>query len=448
MSKEKMLELEQFTANSFMGIDKSSPIFIDFSQAKKNQNIIEFFGNQGTRKSSTLHGILYAMAGKLPFEKKKLLNSLDNELSEELIFTWEGERYKAVVKTERIELRKQVGDKWKPEDEPVAMIKKIFGSVGLSPFALREMDGNKQIEYMFNTFGKSEETSKKIKKTEADLKIKFNERTEVNRELKAVKNSLEIEPLFQDYEKSQKRFEKTINAEKEKAKYDELSTKKTAYEKYQHTLEATEGELKDKDEEIERLEKQLQAAKDLRQKLQESVDKGKKWVETNKGIIKEYETANAEWLNLSKTLADQEKWKDVLKKEKNFNTLQEQSVDLDASVEKLREDLLKLTSKCLPPVEGLTIKVATGIDKTGQQEGVFYNDQAIHELSESEYIDLWCKIWEAAGTKFIFIENISSLGSDVVNTLNQLVKNGGTVFVTRMDRGVKEMGFSFLSKIS
>jgi len=132
---------------------------------------------------------------------------------------------------------------------------------------------------------------------------------------------------------------------------------------------------------------------------------------------------------------------------------QDASVTKTGELDDLREKMLKEVKKCLPAVEGLTIKVATGLDKEDKQEGVFYtvpgkeNEQGIHELSESEYADMWCKIWEVTEVPIVVIENISSFGSSFIKTLNQFVKNGGTVFYSKMDRKVKELQVEFKSKI-
>ncbi len=158
-------------------------------------------------------------------------------------------------------------------------------------------------------------------------------------------------------------------------------------------------------------------------------------------------------MNLSQTLTDYNKWNDIQKKEKVLIEKQEESATLTGELDELNEKILKATNDCLPKVKGLTAKVATGIDKNGKPEGMFFlvpgkkEAQPIHELSETEYADMWCEIWEAIGTQFIFIENMSSFGDSMVTTLNQFVKNGGTVFYTQQNRKQEELSVTFKSKI-
>ena len=448
MSTEKIIELEKFEANSFAGIDKSNPVVIDFTKRNKKQNVVEFLGDQEVGKTSTLMGILFAMGAAFDIDKKKLCNSEDGKIDVNLKFTYDGDQYHVIADDKRTILKKLSEDgKWRPEDGPMNMLRKIFGPVGLSPFGVREMKGRDQIKYFQEMFGVDEGASKKMKKLEEEVDDIFTRRRDANREVTALKNALEIEPLYQNYEASMTRFEKPLSAEKEKAKYEDLKKKNDAFGKYNEAYEELKTASVNKEQDIEDLQKKLAEAIEEKKQIDERIVKAEAWVKENKGIVKEFETAEKDWLNLSRTLADQEKWKDIMRREKQFNEKTELATDLTGQLDEKREQLLKLTKKCLPDVPGLDIKVATGLDKTDKPEGVFFNDQPIHELSESQYTALWCEIFDAAGVNFIFLENITSFGSKAISIFNELAKNGAIVFATRMDRKVKEMGVSFKNKI-
>jgi len=447
--EKNILELEQFEAKSFAGINSTTPIIIDFTGKRKNQNVIEFVGNQGAGKTSTLLGILYAMGATFNIDKKKLLNSVDGAIDVNLKFKYEDESYQVVAKSGRIDLKKLNEDsgKWSAVDSPVAMLRKIFGPVGLSPFSVKELKGKDQIKFFQDMFGSGEDASKKMQKLEADIDVLFAQRRDVNRDAKALSAALELEPLFQNYEKSMERFKKPVSAEKEKKAFEEADAKNKKYQNALSTLDTINSDLIRKVNSIEQLEAALKEAKKELAEIELRKANGEKWLKENKNVPKEFEEAQRDWMNLSQTLAEYEKWKGILAKEKNLVAYQDAATTATGQLDDLRSKLLKLTQSCLPKVDGLTIKVSAGLDKDGQQEGVFFNDQAIHELSESEYIDLWCNIWDAAGINHIFIENITSLGSDVVSTLNRIAKNGGLVFATQMDRSQKEMSVVFKAKI-
>lgn len=442
-----ILELEDFSASSFMGINSQSPVVIDFSQRKKNQNVVEFESDQGTGKTSTLCGILYAMGAAFSVDKKKLMNSDDGAIDVNLKFSYNGEQYHVIANSSRTELKKlNDNGKWKSEDSPVAMLRKIFGPVSLSPFNAKLMKGKDQILFMLDMFC-NDDTNKKIKKVEADLEIQFNTRTNVNRESKALQSALEIEPLYQQYEKTQGRFAKPPSAANEKKKYEDLSVKFNGYSKYLNTIDIAVADLADKEKNIADLERRLKEAKAQKEKLEESVATGKKWLKDNEGVVKEFDAANKEWVSLSQTLADYEKWKGILLKEKHMIEKQDVSIDLTAKIDELREQLLKLTKQCLPKVPGLTIKVAAGLDKEDKPEGVFYNDQPLHELSQSEYEGLWAKIFAESGCNFLFFENLNNFGSMTLGILNGLAKEGATIFGTRTNPKIKEIGVAFKTKI-
>lgn len=449
---ENVLELELFEANSFMGIDKTRPVVIDFTKRKKNQNVIEFFGDQGQGKSSTLMGILFAMGASFSIDKKKLVNHTYGEIDINFKFSYNDEQYHVIANSNRTELKKYMPEtgKWKkPEDgSPMELLRKIFGPVGMSPFGVREMKGKDQIKFFQQMFGTGEDATKKIKKLEGDIDTLFNQRRDVNRDMDRLKKVLDSDELYNDYENSQKKFKTAINVDKEKKAHAELLEKNNKYIAYKNnTLPDLRERAKRTDETVARLERELAEAKNQKTELDKKVADGEKWLADNKNIPADFEKANDTWTNLSKEIAKHEKWKETLKTEKEYNALVEGSTAATAQLEELRTQLLKETKKCLPKVEGLSIKVATGLDKTDQLEGVFYNDQPIHELSESEYTELWCLIFDAAGINFLFLENISSFGSQATSTFNQLAKNGALIFATRMDQSKKDIGIAFKAKL-
>lgn len=450
MANENELILEEFYASSFMQIEKSRPVVIDFTARKKNQNFIEFVGDMKTGKSSRLMGILYAMGARL-IDKKLLINTTDNALEEGLKFRWNGVHYHVIVKTNRVEVKKfnEKADKWSViDEEPMTFLRDVFGPVSLSPFEVRNMKGKKQIEYMQTVFGSDENASKKMQKLEDDTEAKFTERTQVNSEVKALQNALELEPLYNNYEKTSERFKVVPTAEKQKKAFEEAQTKNNEYNNYKNqNLPSHRKALSDKQQEIIDLKKKLADAEKAEVALQNAVKTAETWVEKNKNIPVEFEKIQKDWMDLSKNIADYDKWKSILVKEKLFNERQEKSIELTNVIEENRVKILKLTKECLPKVEGLEIKVAVGLDKTKQEEGVFYKGKSISILSESEYVELWCLIYDAAGVNIIVLENLTSMGSDTVATLNALAKGGAQIFASRVDRKQKDVKVVFSSKI-
>lgn len=454
-----ILILEEFTATSFAGISHDKPVIIDFTKMRKGQKVVEFFGDQGTRKSSSLLGVIYAMGGRFKLKKEQLLNSKDKKLDVSLKFQYEGETYLVEADDTRAVVKKmQENGKWKVDqsDSPMNILKKIFGPVGLSPFAVREMTGKKQIEYFQQLFGSGEDATKKMLTLENEIKTKFTKRTGVNSEAKSLSSSLELEPLFQNYEKSQERFKTVINAEKEQKAFQVKVAAKATYDKNATNLSILNIELKNKQSEIDDLKKKLAAAEEAEKGYASQIQEYNVWMEANKNVTSDHDAANKAWITLSQTLADQEKWKGILAKEKQMIEKQEESITLTDEIETGREKLLKLTNSVVPKVEGLSLKVAVGLDDTNQLEGVFYQvpgkkdatEQAIHELSQSEYEAMWAEIFSEADIPFLFFENMNNFGSATIGLLTRLSRDKDVViFGTRTDSTVKEMGVEFRAKL-
>lgn len=445
------INLERFEAKSFMGIDKSKPVVIDFTKRKKNQKIVELVGDEALCKTSTICGILYAMGAAFDINKKQLFNTTDGKLDVSLKFSYDGAKYEVIVADDRISLKKydEDSEKWKKEDEPVATLKKIFGPVGLSPFALRTMRGKDQIEYIQELFGSGEDTKKKHRQIESDYDDLFAKRRDVNREIKNLKGALAAEELYQNYEKSQEAFKTPIAADKEKAAYEEIAKKNREYLNYkENVLPSKKSALVSKQREIAELEQRLAAAKKEEKDISAAVEKAEKWVDDNKGVPAQFKKADIDWMNLSNKLADQRKWTDILQKEKDLKAFEKASDKATSQLDDLDLQMLKLTSSYLPKIPGLKLKVRPSIDKDKEEVGLFFNDFTMAQLNESEFAKLWAQIFIEKEMSFLFFENLNSYGSGAINVINELAKEDGVlVFGTRMERKLKHLEINFNSKV-
>ncbi len=442
------LVLQEFKAESFLGIDSSKPVIIDFVN-NKSKGITILKGDQGTRKTSTLTALMLMMGAAFDIEYKNFNNLKDETTKLDLPFQYGGANYHATLSGGRLTLKKQYKEangKWIAEGSPKEVLRAIFGTLGISPMFLKNMDGKKQIEWFKKTFGKDEDASKKELTKLKELQKVTEERKVTNREIKAVKGWLDVSELYTDYENSAKKFEKPISAEKEKKVYEDVKKKKADYEKYESALDGIKENAAFKGQEIDRLEQQLKDAKAAKKELDERIVNGDKWLKDNGGVVKEYAAAEKDWLNLSKKLTDYNQWGEVLVKEKTYNELLEENLQQNDSIDKLRTDLLKITKSYLPDLPGLEIRVKVALDD--EDEGIFYENKTLAQLSESELWGLFIKIWEDNDVRFIFCENIQDLGSDAVKTMNKLVKEKkAKIFASEMERGKKEMEIIFDTQI-
>lgn len=445
------IELELFQANSFMGIDRTRPVVVDFTKRKKNQRVVEFVGDEALCKTSSICGILYAMGAAFDINKKQLFNTKDGTIDESLKFSYDGDRYEVVVSGDRLILKKfhEDSDKWKKEDEPVATLKKMFGPVGLSPFALRTMKGKDQIEYIQDLFGSGQDTKKKHRALEEAYDELFDKRREVNREIKNLTGALNTEPLYINREESEKAFTVKVTADKERKAYEEISTKNREYLNYQNNTQPNnERILREKTSKVAELQKQLKAALEEEKKAVDVVDKGKKWLSDNKNIPTEFAKADKDWMNLSTKLKEQDKWNDILQKEKALREYEAATVRATSQLIDLESEMMKLTASYLPKIPGLKLKFKPSIDKDKEEVGLFYNGMTMAQLNESEFAKLWARVFVEKNISFLFVENLNSYGSGAVSVLNELAKEDGVlVFGTRMDRKKKSLEIVFNAKI-
>lgn len=444
MSKD--LSLQHFEANDFMGIDQSSPIVIDFSKARGN--VVKLTGDQGTKKTSTMTALMYVMGAAFRVDTKNFFNQTDEAIDVKMSFKFEGEEYTVAANGSRFVLKRKIKDRYVMEAEPKSILRKIFGNLGVSPMFLKEVPGKVQINWVKETFGVEEEASKKEIRIANSLKELEAQRREVNRDIKQTKGALEIEPMYQNYEASAKKFKEAPSAKKEKEAFEELQNKNIQYDNAKNEVSRLGNDIKSVDEEISHLEKRINERKQALSSMKERKEKGDQWLKDNKSVPKDYEAAQEKWLNISKTIADHEKWKTIVKRKGELDDMEETVNVAAGNIDKLRKQLLELTATYLPKVPGLEIRVKTGIDD--EDEGIFYNNKSLAMLSESELWDLFADhIWPAKDVFFIFCENITSLGSQAINNMNKLVKDKkAMIFASEVDRKKDEMSITITSKLN
>jgi DNA repair exonuclease SbcCD ATPase subunit len=444
----KDLHLIEFEANSFAGIDKEQPVIIHF----KNKPVTLLRGDQGTNKSSTLNALMSVMGAVFNFETKNFVNKKDDTIDVKLKFNHKGTDYEVMQSGNRVTLKRfyKESNKWIAEGSPKETLREIFGNLGVSPIFLKDLPGKKQIEWFKETFGATEDVSKKEKKLQADLEKIFAQRRDLNRAIKETDGALKSNVLYKNYEKNQAKFAKHLSAEKEKEKLQTLQTKKEEFDKAKSVLDNLKEKRKGHTDRIAQLQKQIDEEVQSRSLVEKRIADGEVYIAASNGIEKEYSEANEAYLNISKTIAEQTQWKDVLKKEKDLDEMEQTVVLATDQIAQLRVAILELTSTYLPKIKGLEIRTkGFSIDTGDEDEGIFYQDKSLAQLSESELWDLFLLIWEKMEVYFVFCENISSLGSQAVQTLNRLAKEKkAQIFASEVDRKKDTMEISFETKIA
>lgn len=445
------INLKSVTIESFMGIDKSNPIVLDLGKYyAKGKNITTLAGNQGTCKTSTINALLFLLGVNFDFDKDNLINLNDDTIHLENEFEVDGEQYRVKATKSRFVLEKFYQNpgksgKWIPEGSPKETLRTLIGNIGMSPMFLKDKKGKEQIEWFRKTFS-DEENSKKELALLTKLKQITDARREANKEYNRLKNVLNSNDLYINWEDSEKRFAKPVSIEAAKEKVDLLKKGANDYRLAQDRIELVKNSINTTKQTIESLKEQLaQAEKDL-VTLEERKEVGDKYIAEHAMIVTEYEEAEQEYMNISQVLVEQNQWKETQKLKAELDEAEDLVQQADAKKDKIKTDLLKVTKKYLPEIDELEIKIATGLDD--EEEGIYYQKKTMAQLSESELWALFFKIWEQKDVRFVFIENISSLGTDAVGVVNMLAEHGVKIFATMMDRKKESMKISFTDSIS
>lgn len=448
---DKKIELKSFTAKSFMGISADSPIVIDFTKRRKKKNITIFEGNQGVGKSSTMNALMYALGAELEFKKENIVNMNDDTVSVEMEFDVKGKSYRVKITKSKFTLEMWNGDVnlWLGVGEPKATLKKLLGPVATSPLELKSMDGRKQIKWLREFFVKDHDGPGRKPKEETlmdSIEQRVKLRRDTNRDADRIRKSLDNNPLWQNAEENYKKFAKPVTVEEARTKLQQATEEKAKLEAGKSKLINLNQQKLNHVQRIQELEEALKRENELYALTLENIEKEEAWLKENeKPIVEQYNTAQSEYENINTSAVQYNDWKRVLEDKKVLDDLEEMSAKLTGQIDEDRVSLLELTKKYLPKMKGLEMKVATGIDD--DQEGIFFQGKSPAKLSESELWEVFLAICDHNDVNFVFIENVSSLGSDAVSIINQLAEHDVKVFASEQNRKMNKMEITITDKI-
>lgn len=428
----------------------------------EEKGIVELEGNQGTGKTSMLN-MMRALMGDI--EPENAINSKSKSNRASLVYKIGEEVYMSKItnSTRTLTLSKDNDNKTSKVNKPVEVLRDHFRPLGVYPdFVRTKKSGEDQIAWMKELAGK---TSPELAQIETDVKLKregfFKERTGVNRDVDRLRIEIKATGLY-NYDAEQKVFvtsDELIRAVEELAQApqneeqikEEHTTAHANVEKLEKAatrLEAlvdsksrTEASITGIENQIIALQLKLESEKTALKNLNDTIAKGQEFVNEYKDAPEKYLVAKKNLENLSRITLQRKAIEDANKKMAEYKTAEEQQLRLNSSLVEMDKLLAEISKEYTPPIEGLTIETDDTID--GKKPGVYINGINMAHLSESELWDFCLQLWKFSGTKFVFIENSTSLGSCAIDRINWFVKNGGRVFMSTMRREYKELKVSF-----
>lgn len=445
------LTFKKFEINSCGGISKEHPVVLDFSEFNNGKRIGKVSGDQGVGKTSFMNALLYACAHEFGFKTDNLINNNDKALSIKAEFTHGKNAYQISATKSMFRLMKLYKDNegnevWKMEDEPKTLVRKIVGNIGVSPMPLKETKGKDQVEWLYTMLNVPADILAKEKEINDKLATATKSRTEANREYDSLKKVLSQSDLFANWEQSEKTYSEVKTVTDAKDALDKATAALSTYQ--QAGIEVTQ--LKSRalsiEEEIEDLELRLNDKRIELTKVKERIQNGTKYLKENEAIADTHRSAQEAFMGISEYITKQKEWERVKQQKADMEAFETLVSQFDTKKDTYKEELRKLISEVLPDIDGLEVVVDDSIG--GKPVGVYINGKTMAQLSESELYRFAFSVWMKNKPSMVFIENITVLGSDAINTLNELAKSGSVyVWATEMIRGQDEMKFEFVNEI-
>ena len=446
-----MLTFKKFEIASCGGISKEHPVVLDFTGFNKGKHIGKVTGDQGVGKTSFMNALLYACAHEFGFKTDNLINNNDKALSIKAEFTHGKNAYQISATKSMFRLMKLYKDNegnevWKMEDEPKTLVRKIVGNIGVSPMPLKETKGKDQVEWLYTMLNVPADILAKEKQLNEALATATKSRTEANREYDSLKKVLSQSPLFANYEQSEKSYSEVKSVDTAKKNLDSAQLDLAKYDQAKVELHQLKTRVLSIEEEIEDLQQRLDAKKIELLKTNERIANGDKFVAENSSVVTAHESAMNEFMGISEYITNQKEWMKIKQQKADMDDFEGIVAKFDSSKDELKESLRNLVTEVLPDIEGLEVIVDDSI--AGKPVGVYINSKTMAQLSESELYRFAFSVWMKNKPSMVFIENITVLGSDAINTLNELAKSGNVyVWATEMVRGQDEMKFEFVDEI-
>jgi energy-coupling factor transporter ATP-binding protein EcfA2 len=446
------LVFQKVQVSQFGGIDRDKPIIIQFPPSKtKKRKIVKITGDQGMGKSSLLNCLLYLSGHKFDYNLANLANLASNAIVAEEQFERNGFTWKVRVTRTKFEVfrlfRAGKEEGWIPQSSPNDLVRDLIGQVAVSPMKLAVDDGQKQVEWLLRMLNVPEEVINEKNRFSDALKEIEKSRADANRQYVFLQKKLSEDPLFRHWEVSAKKYAKPKSVDAEKKKFEAATRLKEKYYQHKKELQDMQDQIAAKADEITELHRLLEKAEAEKAALEERAKQTLQAITGLKDAETAFDAAYKDFSELTTYTVQYNAWQQVKQEKMDMESFETVVQQFDEQKRKLKEDRRGLLKKLLPPdIDGLEIQTEDNLD--GKKTGVYLHGRNPIQLSESELFDLYFKLCEFQGVTMIVIDNISSFGTNVINTLNALAKKGVYIWATEMRRGQDELKIEFLDELN
>jgi DNA repair exonuclease SbcCD ATPase subunit len=431
------MKLKKLEVNSFAGINPQSPVVLDFTNSKW----ITASGDNAVGKTSLLNAMLVA-CGMLSKDNKDFVNQDSNKIDIDFSFVGKDNcSYEVKVTKSSFKLMYE----GVAQPEPITKMKELLGVVGTSPMEIKHKPLKDIIRWIAQYSNKSpEEFERQLLKLKDGIKKSKDNRAAANKIAKAMKEYLEAEQMYNDWEKSEKTYAEEPDLKQLSAQLKSAGDKSDKYIRAEEKLKQLTQQRPGIVSEIDRLKKQLEEKEEQLAEHDKSISSGAKYLEDNKADKKEYDEVKKKYDNAAIDLADYNKWQEIKAKKSDMDEAEDLSQKADAKEKELLQEVKDLQAEILPNIKGMEIVTEdTTEDGVAKKEGLYRDGKNVNQLSETEWVETIVEIWRKYKVKVVVLDNIGSLGSKGVSVLEKLNNDGCHVLAAEMNRSQKELQISY-----
>lgn len=445
------LRFISFTPEAFGGINDANYKDMVIAFPEEDNRIVELEGDQGRCKTSLLNFVKTMCGGELP---NNAINSISNDMRGTCEFQIGDRVYRVRMTKGTFTVSFSSPTEKGKIEAPKAKLQELIGNIGLSPMLLKEKKGKQQIEWLREVFRLSPEQKSLENTIKQNYAKAFEARTDVNREFNRLKKEVSDSGYY-DYdsenyvfatnEQYDRDFEivtnNTFDDATIQARYDEAQRKVAQYGVATMRLDTHRETLLNQQRRIADLEKELEEAREAEAKTQQAIRDGEAWFAANTNPKKELDDVVEVMKNSGEVRGKRDAIAAAFKKYHEYIGYEEKKIILEGQVAEYLEQQKEFTRETTPAIPGL--EVIVGDWHQTKSEGIYYYDRTPQQLSESEAWSLYLLLCKALGIRVVLLENVTSLGSDAVDVINEFVKDGGYVFCTKMNRKQKIINVTF-----
>lgn len=426
------MKLKKFTVNAGGKFTPESPVVIDFTQS----NFVVVDGDNGVGKTSLLELFLMG-CGHLSGSKivDKLKNKDSDKIDIEHSFVG-NDRKNYDLKVTKSTIRLMYEGEVLPE--PITKLKEILGVVGTSPMEIKNKSLDDIIRWLVGYSNKNpEEFINSLKKHKDSIKAAQSTRADANRAAKGLINYLSSEEMFNDWEKSEKKYAEEPNISELSKKLTLAGNKSDKFVENQTKTDAQKQRKAQIEQQIKTLQKELEM-------VDENIAIGEKWLAANETAKKDYDTIKKQYDNAAKDVADYNKWQEIKRKKAELDEFETISQRADSKEKEILKKVKELQAEIIPDMKGVEI-VTENTHEDGKQvkEGLYINGLNSVQVSESEWWAFVLMIFRKFKVRIVVIDNMQSLGSKAIEILEKLEKDGCYILAAEMNREQKTLEIDY-----